>query len=171
MTIYTIATLMALFATAGSLLAYQRLVITAVPIATKSYLADTAAKHTFGAPITADSTAAVTVSVAMHDTTKFGQTVLVRGTIADVCMKKGCWLVVTDNVGTMRVTFKDYGFFVPKDSHERTVYLQGVVKREVIEEDIAKHYAEESKNGPKPEEITGSQTVITMVADGVMIVE
>lgn len=171
MAIFTIATLLALFATSNLLLAHQPTAIISVPSVGKLSLADTAAKRTFGAPITIDPAAAVTVSAAMEDTAKFGQTVLVRGTITDVCMKKGCWLVVTDNAGTMRVTFKDYGFFVPKDSHERTVYLQGVVKREVIEEDVAKHYAEESKNGPKPEEITGSQTVITMVADGVMIVE
>ncbi|KXK57120.1 MAG: DUF4920 domain-containing protein [Chlorobi bacterium] len=134
-------------------------------------LSDTAAKRSFGAPLTLDPATAITVSAAMQDTAKFGQTVLVHGTITDVCMKKGCWLVVTDQAGTMRVTFKDYGFFVPKNVHNRTVYLQGVVKREVIEEDLAKHYAEESNKGPKPEEITGPQTVITMVADGVVIVE
>lgn len=171
MVLYSIATLLALISVPTSFSSNGNPDLLPPPTTVVNALADTAAKRAFGAPITIDPATAVTVSAAMQDTAKFGQTVLVRGTITDVCMKKGCWLVVTDNAGTMRVTFKDYGFFVPKDSHERTVYLQGVVKREMIEEDVAKHYAEESKNGPKPEEITGPQSVITMVADGVMIVE
>ncbi|MCC7438008.1 MAG: DUF4920 domain-containing protein [Armatimonadetes bacterium] len=171
MAIYTIATLLALLSVPSTCSSNGNAAVLAQPTTVAASLADTAAKRAFGAPITLDPATAVAVSTAMQDTAKFGQTVLVRGTITDVCMKKGCWLVVTDNAGTMRVTFKDYGFFVPKDSHDRTAYLQGVVSRQVIEEDMAKHYAEESKNGPKPEEITGPQTVITMVADGVVIVE
>lgn len=172
MAIYSIVTLLVLLATPSSGSTGQYAATAAMPTnGGGAPLADTAAKRTFGAPITIDPAAAVTVSAAIQDTAKFGQTILVRGTITDVCMKKGCWLVVTDDAGTMRVTFKEYGFFVPKDSHDRTVYLQGIVKREVIDEDIAKHYAEESSDGPKPEEITGPQTVVTMVADGVMIAE
>ena len=38
------------------------------------------------------------------------------------CEKKGCWMELAGAEGIgpgMRVTFKDYGFFVPKDSRGR----------------------------------------------------
>jgi len=43
-------------------------------------------------------------------------TTKVEGTVEDVCKMKGCWMKVKTGDGqTMRVMFKDYGFFVPKD--------------------------------------------------------
>lgn len=113
---------------------------------------------------------AVGVSSAMNDSTMHGKDVIVQGEILDVCRKKGCWIVVSDGTSQMRVTFKDYGFFVPTDSDGKTVRLQGVVSVEEIPEDMAKHYAEESKL-EDPEAITGAQKVITMVASGVQIEE
>jgi hypothetical protein len=98
------------------------------------------------------------------------QTLRVEGTIADVCQRKGCWLVVADGQANLRVTFEGYSFFVPKDSAGRKVVLQGVVKEEEISEGAARHYAEEQKTGNvKPEDIKGPQRVITMVASGVRI--
>ncbi len=50
----------------------------------------------------------------------------VKGQVNDVCQMKGCWM--TMNVGDgeeMRVRFKDYGFFVPKDCNGKTAVLQG----------------------------------------------
>lgn len=119
-----------------------------------------------------DSTAGTHYSVTsvMTDTALRNREVTVRGTVLDVCRKKGCWLVVTDGTSQMRVTFKDYGFFVPTDCDGRIVSIQGVVSVEEIPEDLAKHYAEESKS-EDPEKITGAQTVITMVATGVQMVK
>ena len=68
----------------------------------------------------------------------------------------------------MRVTFKDYSFFVPKDCDGKTVRLQGVVSVEEIPEDLAKHYADESK-GESADDISGPQRVVTMTATGVEI--
>ena len=47
-------------------------------------------------------------------------------TAKDVCKKKGCWMKVEKSDGTlMRVTFKDYGFFVPKDIAGKNVIIEG----------------------------------------------
>lgn len=109
------------------------------------------------------------VAAVMADTGLHGTPITITGTIADVCQKKGCWVVVSDGTAQMRVTFKDYGFFVPTDSQDRQVAIRGVVTVEEIPEDLAKHYAEESK-GEDPDAISGPQRVITMVATGVRIV-
>ncbi len=105
----------------------------------------------------------------MATTDRHGAPVLVEGSIIDVCIRKGCWLVVTDGTTRMRVTFKDYGFFVPKDAAGRKVLLQGIVTRQEMSEEDARHYAEESTIGEKPEDINGPQQVVTMVATGVAI--
>lgn len=125
----------------------------------------------FGVAPTLEASSALTVSQVLADTALHGPTILVAGTITDVCQEKGCWLVVTDGNRQMRVTFKDYGFFVPKNSHGRKVLLQGVVSVKEISEEKARHYAAESKSGPKPAEIVGPQKVVTMVATGVVIAD
>ena len=77
-------------------------------------------------------------------------------------------IVVSDGTSQMRVTFRDYSFFLPTDSFNRTVVIRGVVTVETIDEETAKHYAEESK-GEDPEAFDGPQQVVTMVADGVLV--
>ena len=40
----------------------------------------------------------------------------IEGKVVDVCKKKGCWMTLeTANGEPMRVTFKDYAFFMPMD--------------------------------------------------------
>lgn len=125
--------------------------------------------RSFGASLTLARPTAVAVSSVVAKPELRDRAVLVEGTIADVCTRKGCWLVVSDGTEQMRVTFKDYGFFVPKDSKGRRVLLEGIVSRKELTEDEARHYAEEATSGPKPEEITGTQSVLTMEATGVVI--
>lgn len=112
------------------------------------------------------STNVVSVTEATTNTEMHNKEILVSGKAVDVCQKKGCWLVVSDGTSQMRVTFKDYGFFVPTDISGE-VTLQGVVLAEELSEETAKHYAEESK-GEDPDAIEGPQKVITMVATGVV---
>lgn len=124
-------------------------------------------KH-FGAPFTDAKVVKLKDVVAGAD--KFAKTVIkVEGEIKDVCQNKGCWLVLTDGKNSMRVTFKDYGFFVPKDSSGKRVVLEGMVEKKTIDEDAARHYAEESKEKTDVSKIRGPQEVVTMVASGVKI--
>lgn len=68
----------------------------------------------------------------------------VKGVIEEVCQMKGCWMTLKNEKGAnIRITFKDYGFFVPKDISGREVIIEGTAMKEVLEEDIAKHYAED----------------------------
>ena len=57
----------------------------------------------------------------------------VKGTITEVCQAKGCWMTIDlGDDELMRVKFKDYGFFVPKDAAGKTAIIQGVANNEII---------------------------------------
>lgn len=122
----------------------------------------------FGAAFT--DAKAVTLKDVIENVDKFsGKTIKVEGEITDVCQAKGCWLVVTDGERAMRVKFKDYGFFVPKDASGKKVTLEGVVENKTISEMHAQHLAQESKGKVDPSTIKGPQQVIMMTANGVEI--
>jgi hypothetical protein len=66
------------------------------------------------------------------------------GTIDAVCQKKGCWMELKNGEGsTVRVTFKDYGFFMPKDASGRTAIVDGIAKVEVTSIGDLKEYAKD----------------------------
>lgn len=89
----------------------------------------------------------------------------------DVCKKKGCWMKVETAEGDMmRVTFKDYGFFVPKDITGKEVVMEGTAYLDTTSVDDLRHYAEDG--GATEEEIaaiTEPEIATTFVATGVMI--
>jgi len=89
----------------------------------------------------------------------------------DVCKKKGCWMKVETASGDMmRVTFKDYGFFVPKDISGKEVVMQGTAFNDTTSVEDLRHYAEDG--GASEEEIaaiTEPEIATTFVASGVMI--
>jgi hypothetical protein len=95
-----------------------------------------------------------------------------NGTIVQTCQKMGCWMKVAMADGdTLRVTFKDYGFFVPKSGMEgKPVVFEGLAKKEVTSIETLQHYA---KDGGASEEeialITESKQEISFIASGVMI--
>ncbi len=90
----------------------------------------------------------------------------IEGVVEEVCQAKGCWLKVKNDQGqSIRVTFKDYGFFVPKDIAGRTVILEGQASTVVLEEDVAKHYADDS--GKEYDESMRNE--VSVVASGVLV--
>ena len=89
----------------------------------------------------------------------------------DVCKKKGCWMKVETASGDMmRVTFKDYGFFVPMDITGKEVVMEGTAYLDTTSVEDLRHYAEDG--GATEEEIaaiTEPEIATTFVATGVMI--
>ena len=93
--------------------------------------------------------------------------IIVEGTIKTVCQKKGCWMEVQpapDSLG-VRVTFKDYGFFVPTDAAGYAVRCEGKVKVETMSKEDADHYEAEGAAIVRNED--GTATEIGFVAYGV----
>lgn len=89
----------------------------------------------------------------------------------ECCQKKGCWMKVETADGSlMRVTFKDYGFFVPMDIGGKEIVMEGMAVRDTTSVDDLRHYAEDG--GASEEEIaaiTEPEVSTTFVATGVMI--
>ena len=92
------------------------------------------------------TTAPLTLTEAASES-NVGQTLAVKAPAAEVCQHKGCWMVLTEGPRSIRVTFADYAFFVPKDLAGKTVVVEGVLSRKMLSADEAKHYADESPSG------------------------
>ncbi|UFH56884.1 DUF4920 domain-containing protein [Spirosoma sp. KNUC1025] len=95
----------------------------------------------------------------------------VEGTVESVCKMKGCWMSVKTGDGkTMRVTFKDYGFFVPKDIVGKTVVVEGTAESSTTPVADLRHYAQDAgKPKEEIEKITQPEKELTFVADGVIV--
>ena len=93
------------------------------------------------------------------------------GKITEVCPVRGCWMkVALDADNEVFVRFKDYGFFVPKDVADKTVYMNGLAFLEEMSVEDQKHYAKDS--GATEEEIaqiTEPARILRFEADGVLI--
>ena len=108
----------------------------------------------------------IAVSEFLNEVSESETSYKVKGTIEEVCQMKGCWMTLRNEQGAnIRVTFKDYGFFVPKDISGREVIIAGVANKEVLSEDIARHYAEDG--GQEYNE--SMRNAITFVAEGVLV--
>jgi len=135
---------------------------------------ETATKDTtfqyFGDSITIDGAVAADQFATMMKG-KDSMKVKLTGTIGDVCQKKGCWMDMSiGNNQTMKVRFKDYAFFVPKDASGKTVYLEGVAKTDTTSVAELKHYAEDGgKTKEEIAKITEPEINIGFEANGVII--
>lgn len=95
----------------------------------------------------------------------------ITGTIEEVCQKKGCWMNMNIGNGqSMKVRFKDYAFFVPKDAAGKTVFIEGYAYNDTISVADQKHYAEDAgKTKEEISKITQPEISISFEANGVII--
>ena len=71
--------------------------------------------------------------------------ILVEGVVRRVCKKKGCWMVLQDKKYAVRVTFKNYSFFVPQKLINTSVLVQGRLIRKHYSVAEQKHYLEDEE--------------------------
>ena len=93
-----------------------------------------------------------------------GKTVLVEGVVRRACSQMGCWMELAPAEGGpgVRVTFKDYGFFVPTDSAGAKARVQGTVKVAQLSAAQAEHLRAEGGSMA-----AGAQREVRLVATGV----
>lgn len=100
---------------------------------------------------------------------KFNTSIALTATVAEVCQVKGCWMILVDGDTKVRVTFKDYGFFMPKNLAGTKVVVEGVLSEEVLSEKDARHYAEDAgKSKAEIAKIKGDQRELGFEATGVL---
>ena len=99
----------------------------------------------------------------------------VKGKVSEVCQKKGCWMTLTSdkpNVPEMRVTFKDYAFFMPKDLAGKHVVIDGYAYVETTSIDQLRHFAHDAgKSKLEIMAITEPKKEVSFEAAGVLVVD
>lgn len=95
----------------------------------------------------------------------------IMGEIQDVCTSKGCWLTMELPDGeSIRVTFKDYGFFVPTNSQGFPIVLEGIAVFTETDVETLRHYAkDQGKSQEEIDAIVSPKKEITFEATGVAI--
>jgi hypothetical protein len=70
----------------------------------------------------------------------------------------------------MRVTFKDYGFFIPTNSQGFPITIEGIATLTETDVETLRHYAEDQgKSKEAIEAITAPKKEITFEASGALI--
>jgi hypothetical protein len=97
--------------------------------------------------------------------------ILTTGLVKKVCKKKGCWLELQAAEQHIRVTFKDYGFFVPESLLDKTVRLQGQLVEKTYSVRDQKHFLKDEGASKKTiAAIKEPKTGYEFVASGVEVV-
>jgi hypothetical protein len=127
---------------------------------------------TYGQPLAAAETLPVSNLVSKPDGYA-GKAITVEGTVRSACTNKGCWLELAEN-GTSgkdapagcRVTFKDYGFFVPTNSAGSKARVQGTFELATVPASRVRHLESEGATfaNKQPD---GTARELRLVATGV----
>lgn len=110
----------------------------------------------------------VNLEEALQDLDRYTeQTVILEGTVNKVCAVKGCWMeLVPDNASRgVRVTFKDYAFFVPTDSTGYDARLEGLFEQNIFSKAAADHLIAEGVALQRNPD--GTATEVSFVAQAV----
>ena len=106
---------------------------------------------------------------------KKGDTIQVKfnSKINKVCKKKGCWMSLDLGKGEESlVRFKDYGFFMPLNSDDREVIVQGKAYLDVVTVAELQHYAkDENLSQEEIDKITEDEVTFAVESTGVLMVE
>ena len=109
------------------------------------------------------------LSTAMKDESK--KDMKIRGLVEEVCQEKGCWMIMKLNNGEdMRVTFKDYKIFVPKDLAGKEVILDGFAYTDSSSIEDLQHYAKDAgKSDAEIARIVSPKKQLSFEAKGVVV--
>lgn len=125
--------------------------------------------ETFGAKL-GDSQEVPLAKVLQSPSEYAGRMVRVEGHVRRACSAKGCWMELAPNAEatspSCRVTFKDYGFFVPTDSAGANARVEGEVTLKRVRAAQVRHYEGEGATFASKHE-DGSADEVRLVATGV----
>ena len=93
--------------------------------------------------------------------------VVVEGVIAKACTNKGCWMELAPAAGKpgVRVTFKDYAFFIPLDSKGMKAKAEGVATVKTLSKKDADHL--EGEGAKLTRNADGTANEVSFLANGV----
>ena len=124
----------------------------------------------FGEKITEDGALPVEqIATLLKDTT--AAVAKLTGTVTAACQTKGCWMTLKNPQGDdLRITFKDYAFFVPKDCAGKTAIIDGIARIETTSVADLKEYAKDDKKSQAEiDAITEPGSEMVFEAKGVIL--
>lgn len=119
----------------------------------------------FGAPLDADARPTSLAALLDNPDEYVDTAVRVEARISQVCQKKGCFMIATAGDKAVRISFRDYAFFVPTDTGGKTVTLTGTVIERELSEKQAAHFREDAGGS----DTIQAGRVYEIVADAVSI--
>lgn len=129
----------------------------------------------FGQKITDENSISKEEMAKKFKNLKKGDTIAVKFTsnINEVCKTKGCWMKLDlGNEKESMVKFTNYDFFVPLNSDNRNVIVEGRAFVSEISVEELQHYAKDAgKSEEEIAQITEPKTTYGFEADGVLMVE
>jgi hypothetical protein len=123
----------------------------------------------FGAPISAGPELALAEVLSKPERFR-DQAITVEGQVRSACTRRGCWMEIAEGgdpkLPGCRVTFKDYGFFVPTDSAGARAKVQGTLGVNTLPPERVAHLESEGGQFPR-KNADGSVDELRLVATGV----
>ena len=119
----------------------------------------------FGAPLDTDASPTSLAELLDNPDAYVDTVVRVEARISQVCQKKGCFMIASAGDKAVRISFRDYGFFVPTDTGGKTVTLTGTVIERELSEKQAAHFREDAGGS----DAIQAGKVYEIVADAVSI--
>jgi hypothetical protein len=124
----------------------------------------------FGEPINVDN--AVDINEVVDEfTLEQEKNYKISGTLTTVCQSKGCWTTLTTDDGrSVKMTFANYGFFLPTDAAGREIIAEGIGFKKIASVAEQRHHLEDA--GATAEEmakITEDKVEYAFEATGVIL--
>lgn len=134
-------------------------------------VASDAVSETFGqAGLIGDDAAALRLPVLLNDPAKhLQQPITLHTNIARVSQKKGCFFIAQEGAHAIRVSFRDYGFFIPTDSSGKPVEMVGELVEVTLSPEQARHYQADLGEKKGEEAEIGAGKRFEFIADAVRV--
>jgi len=127
-----------------------------------------------GAPLTLKKQTAI-ANLEAKPADYLGKTIQVKGKVAEVCTKMGCWMNLVDpkTNALARIKVKEGEIVFPKDAPGRIALAEGVyTKLELTKDQLVaqtKHEAEENNKKIDPSPVTGGKTIYQINGTGAVL--
>lgn len=128
----------------------------------------------YGEPIKLSTTVTLEQAIANYSSSKNTQTgkigpILIQSKVSSVCESKGCWIGLKSGAYNVRVTFKDYKYFVPISLRGKNVKIEGFLEEKLLTIEESKHYVKDA--GGNPDQVTAPHSEYRIVASGIEVID
>lgn len=138
----------------------------AAPIRLSEPVAQDQETETFGQQLDESLPILSMETLVNEPTIHLGQPFQTQVRIAKVCQKKGCFFIAQQEQHILRVSFRDYEFFIPTDSRGKTVTLTGELIQKSVSAEQSAHLNADLKSDTK---VIQPGVVYEIVADSIRI--